>query len=441
MADGTQGGDCGGNGTRRVVPSVEEMRMQKELERQRTINRMIELNDQAMGRMERSRAGGVALLPEQCLQSELMVASDAKLESLGRQNLRCGQPLVPPAMVGAHHLPLPPPQLQQQMMMYTPPHCAYAPAASPQQPPSPLAFYMYQTLMYQQLQQWHHVQQLHHVQQQQLQLQRQRTQTQQMRQDQPQQQQLQQQQHAYNETPVLVPVDQEQYKFQAEHRLLERDIDEKHAMDGDEKPRDEEKPRGDVITLPEAFREDAKNTNVSELLDALDRGIPPKPPRKKRNSGKKQGDQTTTTQKSPVVTTRKQSTKSTTPKTETLATARAAPMEEEEEQEQGGIVPTVPTAAAAAADIVDADTPDEIEKLAATVQLALKEWIQKKGPDYECNYAELCKDIHRKVAKHYDDATCMHTFRENLDTCLGVMIGLGLINKVGAETVVVVSHV
>ena len=74
-----------------------------------------------------------------------------------------------------------------------------------------------------------------------------------------------------------------------------------------------------------------------------------------------------------------------------------------------------------------------------------------RGPDCESSYRDLCSDIYEYVQKNGgltctptmgsafgDDATCgACTLKENVEACLDVAIGIGLIKRVGTNVVVV----
>ena len=191
-----------------------------------------------------------------------------------------------------------------------------------------------------------------------------------------------------------------------------RQVEEKSREDETQSDDDD-----DVLALPGTSGDGARNGGVPERRESLDTGHPPL----KRHKSREETEQATTTiTRVPLEATETQPTR------ETQGTAQM--------DEQRGVEPVRSSTANIRL--------DDIEKLAATVQFALKEWIQKKGPDYECSFEDLSSDVQKSVKSvHRDDATCMHNVKVKVDICLNVMIGLGLFKRVGSEDVVVVSHI
>ena len=188
--------------------------------------------------------------------------------------------------------------------------------------------------------------------------------------------------------------------------------------------RDETPSGGDVRNLPGTSRGGARNSDASGMPEALDTGHPST--RKRRSL--EENEQTAKKRVSFKFT---DSEPSTEPTLEIQGTV-PAPMVEQGGGGGGGGVEPVSSAVAIGSN-------NTIEKLSATTLLALKEWIQRKGADYECSFEDLSSDVQQSIEiVHRDDEACLRNSKEKVDTCLNVMIGLGLIRRmVDSEAVVV----
>ena len=368
-----------GGGTENLL-LVEEEKLQKEFVKTKT-DESRGVKDQPMRLIDSSKVGVMAHALDQRPLAEHMIASDARNESHGMPSIQYIPPLMQP-MYGAH-VQHPPPQ----QMLYAQPHYMYT-----QAPPAPVAFSMYQqqqNLMYQQLQRAQQVQQW-------------------------QQQQHAQWQHIEHVHQQHIMKLQESKKQKRQHLAV---VDDKKNDDG--AMRKHEKSRADVLTMPPVVPHEGAH------LEVFDTGHLPKSLIKKRKS-QEETEQAPTTKVSFEAIRRNPNE----PTIEAQGTV-PAPIEEQRGGGGGGVEPEFLSLTYIGL--------DGIEKLAATIELALKEWVQRKGPDYECSYGDLSYDVQQSiVAVHRDDATCMRAYKEKVDICLNVMIGCGLIRRVSADSVVVI---